>query len=284
MDNQNENSTTSPDYGQIDSSVFAAPRTVDDSNQCNFYHAMTLPGLGEVGREWDLRENIGDYLGNVDFENKRALDVGTASGYLSFEMERRGADVVSFDMASGKQWNLVPHYKLEHKREKMFEYIAQGHEQLQNAYWYSHRALESKAKVYYGNVYDISDQIGKFDVVLFGMILSHLRDPFQALASGTRLSTDTVIVTNQTRKEDAPSCHFLPNAENESENRGWWSFTDGCLERMLGVLGFKVESKNRQDYKCVARDEPTYHTCTTFVAKRVHFDIREENRRKREAA
>jgi SAM-dependent methyltransferase len=230
---------------------------------------MTLPGLGEVGREWDLRENIGDYLGDVDIKGKRVLDVGTASGFLTFEMEKRGADVVSFDMKSGKQWNLVPHYKLVNRREQMFEHIAKGHQQLQNAYWYAHRALGSNAKAFYGDVYDIPEQIGKFDVVLFGMILSHLRDPFQALYSASRLSADTVIITNQTRKDDSPNCYFLPIADNEKENRGWWSFTDGCLERMLGVLGFVVQSNKRQEYKCIARGEPKMHTCSTIVARRI---------------
>ncbi len=261
---------------ELDRDVFAAPRVVVDPSECNFYHAMDLPEIGEVGREWDLRENIGDYLGNQDFGGKRVIDVGTASGYLTFEMERRGAEVVSFDMLSGRQWNLVPHYKLEHKRERMLGHITKAHQQLQNAYWYSHRALGSKAKVFYGDVYNISEKIGKFDIVLFGMILSHLRDPFQALYSGSRLSTDTVIITNQTRGEDAPNCFFIPSAENEQDNRGWWSFSDGCIERMLGVLGFKVETKTRQDFKCIARQEPTYHSCTTFVARRIEYDTMQQ--------
>jgi 2-polyprenyl-3-methyl-5-hydroxy-6-metoxy-1,4-benzoquinol methylase len=252
-----------------ESPLFAMPRIVENPDDCNFYHAMTLPGLGEVGREWDLRDNIGDYLGNVEFEGKRVLDVGTASGYLTFEMERRGAEVVSFDMKSGRQWNLVPHYKLESKRDGMLDHIVKGHEKLQNAYWYAHRALGSKARAFYGDVYDIPEALGKFDIVLFGMILSHLRDPFQALCSGSRLSADMVIVTNQVRRDDAAACHFLPNGEDENQNRGWWSFTDSCIERMLGVLGFVVERKSRHDYKCIAPHQKSVHACTTFVARRI---------------
>ncbi len=254
-----------------DASLFETPRIVENPDDCNFYHAMTLPGIGEVGREWDLRDNIGDYLGNADFEGKRVLDVGTASGYLTFEMEQRGAEVVSFDMKSGRQWNLVPHYKLEKKRESMMDHIVKGHEKLQNAYWYAHRALGSKAKAFYGDVYNIPESIGKFDIVLFGMILSHLRDPFQALWSGSRLSSDRVIVTNQSRGDEAPSCYFLPSSDNEHQNRGWWSFTDGCIERMLGVLGFVVESKTRQDFKCIAPNQVPVHACTTFVARRIEL-------------
>ncbi|HMO12622.1 MAG TPA: methyltransferase domain-containing protein [Pirellulaceae bacterium] len=256
---------------KIDPSVFATPQTVENPKDCSFYHAMTIPGLGEVGREWDLRSNISDYLGNQDFRNKRVLDVGTASGYLTFEMERQGADVVSFDMLSGRQWNLVPHFKLDDERDQLFDRITDGHRRLKNAYWYSHRALGSKAKAFYGDVYNISDKIGKFDIVLFGMILSHLRDPFQALYSGARLSQDTVIVTNQTRNEpgEGAKCYFLPNADDESMNRAWWSFTDTCIEQMLGVLGFQVESKKRQSFKQICVNPPADRVCTVFVARRV---------------
>ena len=69
-------------------------------DECSFYHHMDLPGPKEVGRGWDLRKTVDDYLGNFDFRGKRALDVGTASGFLTFEIEKRGAEVVSFDMAS----------------------------------------------------------------------------------------------------------------------------------------------------------------------------------------
>ena len=54
---------------------------------------MDLPGLKKVGKGWDLRRTIDAYLGHFDFRGKRALDVGTASGFLTFEMERRGSGV-----------------------------------------------------------------------------------------------------------------------------------------------------------------------------------------------
>jgi predicted nicotinamide N-methyase len=38
---------------------------------------------------------VDPYLGNFDFVGKRVLDVGAASGFLTFEMEKRGAEVVA---------------------------------------------------------------------------------------------------------------------------------------------------------------------------------------------
>ena len=39
---------------------------------------------------------------------KRVLDVGTSSGFLCFEMERRGAEVVAFDLSDEFDGDAVP--------------------------------------------------------------------------------------------------------------------------------------------------------------------------------
>ena len=49
---------------------------------------------------------------------------------------------------------------------------------LRNGYWLAHRLLNSRARVYYGDIYNIPDEIGQFDVVFLGMVLPHLREPF----------------------------------------------------------------------------------------------------------
>jgi hypothetical protein len=87
---------------------FKSPRSVRDVAECAFYHYMDLPGIGQVGDHWDLRPTIDEYLGRFDFRGKRALDVGAASGYLTFEMEKRGASVVSFDLSDGGDGAATP--------------------------------------------------------------------------------------------------------------------------------------------------------------------------------
>ena len=39
----------------------------------------------------------------------------------------------------------------------------------------------SKAKVVYGTVYEIPEEIGRVEVATFGSVLRHVRDPFLAL-------------------------------------------------------------------------------------------------------
>ena len=46
---------------------------------------------------WDLRGHEAAYLGGVDVAGKRVLELGPATGYLTFYMERMGAEVVSFE-------------------------------------------------------------------------------------------------------------------------------------------------------------------------------------------
>src|SRR5258706_8611933 len=87
---------------------FAAPRT-PRLDECYFYHRMDLPGVGTVGSEWDLRGGIDAYLGQVEFAGRSAVDVGTASGQLCFEMERRGATVVGYDLSDEYDWDIVPY-------------------------------------------------------------------------------------------------------------------------------------------------------------------------------
>src|SRR5204863_8950700 len=76
---------------------FQEPRLVTSPEGCYFYHSIELPQLGLQVGQWDLRDDIDAYLGHQSFASKRVVDVGTASGFVSFELEKRGADVIAFD-------------------------------------------------------------------------------------------------------------------------------------------------------------------------------------------
>ena len=91
-----------------DQAIYAAPRIVEDLADCYFYHTMDLPTLGTVDGLWDLRGRANIYLGGVDFQRKRVLDIGAASGFLSFSMEAMGAEVVSYDLSENQSWDIVP--------------------------------------------------------------------------------------------------------------------------------------------------------------------------------
>lgn len=70
--------------------IYAKPKEVNNIDECYFYQTVELPGYGILNGEWDLRDGVDAYLGNYSFKGKRVLEVGTANGYLCFEMEKRG--------------------------------------------------------------------------------------------------------------------------------------------------------------------------------------------------
>src|SRR5438477_10034130 len=73
---------------------------------CPFwYHTMELaPGVVTPG--WfDLRPVV-ERMPWPDVSGRRCLDVGTADGFLAFELERRGAaEVVTTDIADHAEWD-----------------------------------------------------------------------------------------------------------------------------------------------------------------------------------
>ncbi len=252
-------------------SQFSKPIEVDSLKDCFFYHKMDLPGFGEVNGNWDLRDCVDAYLGNYEFSGKRSLDMGTASGFLSFEMEKRGADVVSFDMKSGDDWDIVPHYKLKDKLDEIKRQSSISIQRLKNGYWLAHRALNSRAQVYYGDIYSsLPESIGRFDVVLYGMILTHLRDPFQALYTGASLSKDAIIVTGIFSKTEKPQAIFRPSPNKTSnlDIKGWWLLSIECVKNMLGVLGFTDLETVEFKAICSASGIEEKKNCTAILARR----------------
>jgi SAM-dependent methyltransferase len=264
-------STTELSGGEQVTFTYEPPRDVRDIGECAFYHYMDMPGVGVVGDHWDLRKTIDKYFGGFDFRGKRALDVGAASGYLTFEMEKRGATVVSFDLADGGDWDCVPFAHPSFVMGHLVRDLRWHINRIKNAYWYAHRALSSKAQVFYGDIYDFPVDLGTFDVVMFGMVLPHLRDPFRALQSAARLSSKCVIITQQCLKRAEPVALFQPDPATRSDAITWWLMSEGCVERMLGVLGFEVVALTRAKHDCPVRKHA--EECSTFVARRVKAQI-----------
>lgn len=251
--------------------IYTEPELGLNQSDCYFYHRMQLPGVGWVGTHWDIDADCENYLGQVDFRGKRVLDVGAGAGFLSFEMERRGAEVVSFDMADSSHWEMVPYASTAHRREEEIENRRRSHRRLRNAYWFAHEKLQSKAKVFLGNVYDLPLELGTFDVVFFGMILGHLQNPFQALYSASRLCKESMVVANQTlqnkKTKRSPFAHFMPSVTNAAADC-WWALSDNCVSTMLEILGFESERQINSNPKCNFQDRVGNELCTTTVAKR----------------
>ena len=257
---------------EIADSIYSPSRVVTDLKDCHFYHTMELPGYGLIQGEWDLRDHVDQYLGYVPLKGKRVLEVGTASGYLCFEMEKRGADVVAYDLSEQQSWDVVPYAQYDHES---FDADRREHlRKLNNGWWLAHRAFESSAKVVYGTVYEIPEEIGRVEVATYGNVLRHFRDPFLALERGLRLTTETVIVTENPSLRYSlpqmaasllkPNMAFLPNFERVQPRESWWHFTPAVIRKMLGVLGFEDTSVHYHVQRFAGRRKPLF----TVVGRR----------------
>jgi SAM-dependent methyltransferase len=255
--------------GNSKKNIYATPRTVTGIDECEFYHVMDIPGYGVVGGKWDLRDRVDQYLGGVDFKGKRVLELGTASGFLCFYMEKRGAEVVAYDIGEEQEWDVVPYCQYDYSEH--IKYLKEYNNRLKNAYWYAHKAHNSKAKVVYGSVYEIPEEIGMVDIATFCSILLHLRDPLRALQNALRLVRETVIVTDLAEKKPpfhvrprsflrglaalvkqhmsfqqkalsepkGPYMKFLPNFRTLEHKDAWWYLSPEIIVNFLGVLGFE---------------------------------------------
>lgn len=223
----------------VGSNLYASPQQVTDIKDCLFYHTVELPHYGIKEGAWDLRGGMDEYLGGVNFNGKKVLELGPANGALCFEMEKQGAEVICYNLSEDYEWDAVPYSQYDYK-----EYIVNkklNTKKLNNAYWLSHRVLKSKAKVVYGHIYDVPHSIGAVDIVTFGAILLHIRDPFLAMQRCTAFAKEKVIVTELLPVEDQgePTLQFLPNFKELSYKSMWWSISPELIVRYLGVFGFE---------------------------------------------
>jgi O-methyltransferase len=193
--------------------------------ECDWYHTFDLPNGGAIDGAWDIRGHEEAYLGGTQFNGKRVLEPGPASGYLTFHMERNGAEVVAFETGFDIPVDLLPiagEATTEHQAHVMRTNINGVH----NSWWYMHRLLPG--------------DFGRFDIAVFGAILLHLRDPWGAISEVASRTDERIVVTDLVQDREAPLesniMRFSPLAEENISN--WWTIYPGAVVSMLRRLGF----------------------------------------------
>ena len=228
--------------------IFAEPLNVENIADCYFYHTMELPGYGVIeGRDWDLRGGVDEYLGNVAFAGQRVLEIGPASGFLTFQMEKRGADVVSVEVTAEHGWDFVPYPAARLK--EVFGPRRIVMQQLKNSYWFSHAVLQSKARMYYGDVYNLPASLGQFDIAVMGSVLLHCRDPLRIVEQCGKMARTLIIVDMFHQDlEGAPVCRLAPTPQNFLWHT-WWHLSTQFFSQFLAVMGFTTsEISTHQQY------------------------------------
>ncbi len=249
-------------------SLYAEPRKVTDAGDCHFYHRMEIPGYGLTpGGQWDLRGNADEYLGRVDLARKRVLEIGPASGYFTFYMESKGAEVVSVELPLDHVWDIVPDAELDLKA--FAEEVRYGIECVRNAYWFTHERVGSKARVYYGDIYNLPEALGRFDYVVICSLLLHVRDPLKVLQECAKLADNLVIADMQYPEVplDEPIMSWFSTKEAHVPHV-WWKFSPQLFVRFAEVLGFTECTVSLHEQLYVAEGPPRPAAMFTVVAIR----------------
>ena len=173
-----------------------------------------------------------------------------------------GGDVTSIELDYKKYGqDIVPNVK--HNWQKgVREGIGRVHDQFahgkaENAYWYAHKAFNSKSKLIHSHVNDLPAELGIYDISLICSVLMHLQNPFLGMKNILRHTKEKTIITelggytqiksfcniirNLIRKimlpPEAPSMTYLPRPAKKPFV--WWKLSPAIISNMAGTLGFE---------------------------------------------
>jgi len=205
---------------------------------CYWYHGYDFTrSVPQIEPDYYLEHDLHHFLLPEDMAGKSFLDIGTASGFFSFEMEKRGAvDVVSFDLAPDEEPDQIPYHHLHDLRA----HNTTHRQMLRRSYWYAHKQHQSKARAAYGTLHAMPNWLGAYDVTLIGSVLQHLRDPFLAIQEADKHTKHTLIISEAYCDSMDPVLLFQAQPEeSKPQFWTWWTFSSAFLVNAMKVLGYR---------------------------------------------
>ncbi|HEX3691404.1 MAG TPA: methyltransferase domain-containing protein [Solirubrobacteraceae bacterium] len=208
-----------------------------------WYHCIDVaPGLVTPGL-FDLRPIV-SRLPWPEVSGLRCLDVGTSDGFLAFELERRGAaEVRAVDLAAHEQWDWEAHMGAHGPG-----YLrAVSGPSMSDGFRVARELRGSAVQFSTLSVYDLTpEEVGRFDVVMCGSLLLHLRDPLRALAALRSVCRGRLLCTNQIdlARSVGPRRTPLVRLDGTSGITQWWIPNAAGHRQMLQAAGFALERQS----------------------------------------
>lgn len=207
---------------------------IEELNRLGWYHSIELPdgqviqGLLSIDQ---LRSRIAQFPIPADLRGMRVLDIGAWDGWYSFEMERRGAEVMALDSAEHTQFQVA------------------------------RDLIGSKVDYRIGDICRVSPRdIGRFDIVLFFGVLYHVKHPMLALETVCDLTTNMAFVESFVTDDGSdlsapPVMEFYETMELRGQFDNWVGPNASCLLafcRTAGFVGVQLQSviSNRAHVSC----------------------------------
>lgn len=186
-----------------------------------WYHSIELPGGRTIAGLIPVNALRGRFEAfgiPADLRGKRVLDIGAATGWCTFELERRGADVVAVDCVEYEDFRAA------------------------------HQLLESRAEYLVLDMEEMTpERLGRFDLVLFFGVLYHLRHPLLGLERVLALTLDTAFVESYVcdadrseaeRAANGAYMEFYETDELGGQIDNWAGPTTNCLLALCRASGF----------------------------------------------
>lgn len=222
-------------------------------HQISVHPGIVTPGINDCAATLKLL-NLPESCSGM-----RALDLGARDGFFSFEMEKRGAEVVAVDY---------------------MPCTATG-------FHVAATLLDSKVVYLQENIYNVTKAaLGTFDIVLCLGLLYHLPDPMRALnvlwsVCRKQLYLETHVIDNGILMPDGtlvpllslgkglekiPLMQFFPGNSLNNDHTNYWGPNMRCMEEMLKESNFRVLERKlhggRGLFKCEVTHDPMseYHS------------------------
>jgi SAM-dependent methyltransferase len=203
-----------------------------------WYHSIELaPGIVTPGFV-DWRASAARIL-PPSLSGLRALDVGTFDGFWSFEMEKRGADVVAIDVDKIDDADWPPRH-----RERLKADTEAWDVELGRGFRVAKESLGSSARRVVCSVLELTPDAvgGQVDVAFLGALLLHLRDPVRALENirrtlrpgGVLTLVEVVALRESVLHPRTPIARF----DTARSPFNWWLPNIRALHDLLWGAGF----------------------------------------------
>jgi len=216
---------------------FEEQRPIPDRDECLFYHTMTYSDGEKIPGVWEIPD-FSDYIGDYNITGKTILDIGTATGYLTFSAEKAGAaEVTGFDMLDSKEQRLIPYTDSPHHLPADF-----SNSPISKSWWYGWHKNKSNARCIYASMPDLYECDTMFDVVIAGAIVEHISDPVFYIGAWAKVAQEAVIIPFTFFCNDDDM--FMKPAstwDHPQLSYTWWMLSAGLYRRIFDNLNFDVD-------------------------------------------